>query len=145
MRRIINFSKFLLRKIRIHPAFNTINGWQFDDTLCMRVLVPFSACPFFSRHQILHTGCWANRYATCSEQTANGRTDGSSVFARAEIPVGLSPYHPVCYSSSTPDVDNGRRSYKAESFATTDTDTRIGCCENDIANSKQAISARLRF
>lgn len=57
------------------------------DTLCMRVLIPLSACPFFSRYRILHTGCCADRYATCSEQTANGRTDGRRSLLAPRFPL----------------------------------------------------------
>ena len=89
------------------------------DTLYTRVS---SARPFFSRRWILHTGCCADRYATCGAQTASGR----SVFARAEIPVGLSPCHlarcrniPATAKLQSRTVRACRHGY-----------ARVGCCEN---------------
>lgn len=102
---------------RIHPRLNSINNGRRSnrDTLCM-CECRGSACrarPFFSPHleNQLHTGCCANRYATCSEQTANGRFVGLSLAPR--FPLVCPRVILFAAGSSTPDIDNERRRREA--------------------------------
>lgn len=115
-------SKYI-RRVAYHEFFdifeNSINGIHDQHSIPLTVDGPvrhpmhasvgsaFRASLFLpaSNTAILDAARTVMQPAT-SKQRTGGRTDSSSVFARAEIPVGLSPCHPVCCSRSTPDIDS---------------------------------------